>query len=357
METAIDRRFPALGARLPRLRFTRLPTRVHRLEHLATAVGGADLWIKRDDSSALLYGGNKPRKLEFILAEARRRGCDTVLTTGGTGTHHGLATAIFARHVGLRTILVLLDQPLTDHVRHALLLHHAAGAEMHYARGVASVAARAARICAVESLRGHLPYVISTGGSSPLGTVGYVDAALELAEQVRAGELPEPEWIYVASGSGGTVAGLLLGLKLAGLRSRVAAVSVTDILPPSPTKAAFLARRCLRLLRRYDPSVPDLSVDAGAMRFIEGYVGAKYGAPTEAAEQAAALTQSTEGIELETTYTAKCLAALLDDLRRTDAPRGPVLFLNTFSSVDPTAHLGPLPDYRELPESFHHLFR
>lgn len=356
MESAIDRKFPALTARLPRVRLTTLPTPVHRLAGLGAAVGHADLWIKRDDQSAALYGGNKPRKLEFILAEAKRRGRDTVLTTGGTGTHHGLATAIFARHVGLRAILVLLDQPLTEHVRHTLLLHHAAGAEMHYARGVARVAACAARVSAVETLRGHLPYIITTGGSSAIGTIGYVDAALELAEQVRSGEIPEPAWIYVASGSGGTVAGLLLGLQLAGLRSRIVAVSVTDILPPSPAKAAFLARRCLRHLRKLDPTIPAVAVDAGNVQLLENFVGPSYGAPTREARDALAFLQEHEGLTLETTYTAKCLAGLLADLRGGCHAGEPVLFWNTYSSVDPAAHLGPLPDYRALPAAFHPLF-
>lgn len=356
MPSALERAYPQLAARLPRLQFTRLPTRVQRLERTGEALGHPDLWIKRDDESALLYGGNKPRKLEFILAEARRRGRDTVLTTGGTGTHHGLATAIYARHVGLRAILVLLDQPLTDHVRHTLLLHYAAGAEMHYARGVPRVAARAAQICAMEALRGHPPFIVTTGGSSAVGTIGYVDAALELAEQVRAGEIPEPEWIYVASGSGGTVAGLLLGLRLAGLRSRIAAVSVTDLLPPSPAKASFLARRCLRHLRGLDAAVPDVKVDPGMIRLVESFVGPSYGAPTPEAEAALDFLQASEGLTLETTYTAKCLAALLDDVRAGRLAGKPVLFWNTFSSVDPAEHLGPLPDYRQLPPAFHRLF-
>jgi len=356
MPTALDRRFPRLGERLPRLRFTTLPTRVQHMTHLGEALGHGDLWIKRDDESAPLYGGNKPRKLEFILADAKARGRRSVLTTGGTGTHHGLATAIYARHVGLRSILVLLDQPLTEHVRHALLMHRAAGAEMYYAKGVARLAARAAAVCATEAMRGSRPYIVATGGSSAIGTIGYVDAALELAEQIAAGAVPEPKWIYVASGSGGTVAGLLLGLQLAGLRSRIAAVSVTDLLPPTPAKAAALARRCLRHLRRFDPQVPAVEVDPGRIRLIEDYVGPSYGSPTAAGAAALDLLQQSESVTLETTYTAKCLAAMVDDVRAGGLASEPVLFWNTFSSVDPVAHLGALPDYRQLPPAFHHLF-
>jgi len=356
MDTALGRKFPRAAERAPRVRFTDLPTTVEPMARLGREVGHADLWVKRDDRSAPLYGGNKPRKLEYILGDALARGRRTVITTGGTGTHHGLATAIFARHVGLRAILVLLDQPLTDSVRRSLLLDFAAGAELHYATSVARVAARAARICAREILRGAPPYIIPTGGSSPLGTVGYVDAAFELAEQIRAGEVPEPAWIYVASGSVGTVAGLSLGIQLAGLRTRIAAVSVTDLLPPSPRKVAFLARRCLRYLRSLDPSVPAIEVRADVVRLEAGYVGATYGAPTAAGAQALEQLRATESIVLETTYTAKCLAAMLADVHSGSLAGVPVLFWNTYSGVDPATHLGPLPDYRELPAAFHPLF-
>ena len=356
METALGRRFPRAAESIPRLHFTDLPTPVERLERLGAEIGVAQLWVKRDDRSAALYGGNKPRKLEFLLGDAIERGRSAVLTTGGTGTNHGLATAIFARHVGLRAILVLLDQPLTAHVRRSLLLDHAAGAELHYAASVAGVAARAASVLVRETLRGAPPYLIATGGTSAVGTLGYVDAAFELAEQVRAGALPEPAWVYVAAGTAGTAAGLALGFRLAGLKSRVVAVSVTDLLPPTPTKIAALARRCLRTLRRHDPEVPAIDVTADAVRVDETHVGAGYGSPTQAGIRALECMRGAEGIVLEATYTAKCLAALMADGRGGALADGPVLFWNTYSSVDPADHLGPLPDHRELPLPLQPLF-
>src|SRR5262245_3965421 len=129
---AIERCIPALQGKLPRARLTQLPTRVHRLERLGRELG-IDLWVKRDDQSGQLYGGNKPRKLEIILGDAMAAGKKCVMTFGGIGTHHGLATAICARELGLRAILVLLRQPVTEHVRQSLLLDYAAGAEMYYA--------------------------------------------------------------------------------------------------------------------------------------------------------------------------------------------------------------------------------
>lgn len=355
-ELAIERRFPALRGCLSRVCLTSLPTRVHRLVRLERELGAEQLWIKRDDESGALYGGNKPRKLEFVLGDALKRGRRTLLTFGGIGTHHGLATALCARSVGLRTILLLLPQPVTDHVRRSLLLDYAAGAEMHYAPTVPLLTLQALRLWAREFLRGNWPYVVPVGGSSALGTLGHVNAAIELQEQIRAGELPEPEWIFVPLGTGGTVAGLVLGAKLAGLRARIVAVQVTDILPRSPAQLAKQAESSLTLLRRYLPDVHAPLVTAADFRILSGYLGPAYGAPTDAGCRARALVSQLEGIELDTTYTAKCMAAMIDAVRTPEYRRGPVLFWNTFSSVDPARHLGPVPDYRQLPGAFHRFF-
>lgn len=353
---AMERRFPSLTGKLARVSLTVLPTPVERMDRLSASVGDADLWIKRDDRSGTMYGGNKPRKLEFSLGDALAQGKRAVMTFGGIGTNHGLATAVCARSLGLRCILVLLRQPVTEHVRRSLLLYGAAGAELHYAPTVGPVAVRAAAVCLRELLRGQLPYVIPAGGTSVRGTLGYVNAAFELQEQVAAGALPEPDWIFVPLGSGGTVAGLAAGLKLAGLRSRVAAVLVTDILPPTAERLARLGTNALEFLRSRAPEVPAMSVTADDLTIVRGYLGDCYGAPTEAARHARDLMADCEGIRLETTYTAKCLAALLDAARQPDRRRSHLMFWNTYSSVDPTPHLGRMPAYRELPRVFHQFF-
>ncbi len=334
------------------MRLTQLPTAVERMEALERETSIAEIWVKRDDRSGPLYGGNKPRKLEFVLAEALAEGKKCVLTTGGIGTHHGLATAICARSLGLRTILVLLRQPLTEHVRRSLLLDHAAGAELYYGSSVPRLTAVALRVCLREALRSELPYIVPTGGTSLKGVLGYVNAAFELAEQIARGDLPEPEWIFVPLGTGGTVAGLVAGARLAGLRSRVAAVLVTDILPPTPARLSRLANRTCQLMRRYEPSIGDATISPADFTVIRDYVGPGYGEPTPAARQARDLIRRVQNIELETTYTGKCLAAILDG--RTKG--GPILFWNTYSSVDPAAQLGPLPDPKELPRPFHRFF-
>jgi D-cysteine desulfhydrase len=353
---ALSRCFPGVVAAHPRHALTTLPTPVHRLERLGRETGARSLWVKRDDVSCALYGGNKPRKLEWLLGEALRRGHRSVITFGGIGTHHGLATAIAARDAGLRTILVLLPQPVTDSVRRALLLDHAYGAEMYLGQSVAQIVATSLRLLGRDTLKGDRPYIVPTGGTSALGCLGYVEAALELAEQVRSNEIPEPDSIFVPLGSGGTVAGLLLGLKLAGLRSRVVGVLVTDILPPSAARLVRIARACWKRMRRAEAAVPEVELRPEDLTVVPGFVGRAYGAPTDEASRALRAVESAEGIKLETTYTGKCMAALLQVSQREPYRDQNLLFWNTYSSIDPAIGLSELPSFRQLPEPFHRFF-
>src|SRR5262249_8251813 len=162
---------PAL-ARVPRHALTALPTPVQPLVRLERRRDLAALWIKRDDVSGPLYGGNKPRKLEWLLGAARQRGRSGVITFGGIGTHHRRATA--AGDAGFGPALVLVPQRVTDPARHCLRLDHAAGAELHLASSVAGVAAEALRLSAAALLQGRPLGIIPTGGTSALGIIGYV---------------------------------------------------------------------------------------------------------------------------------------------------------------------------------------
>ncbi len=342
---ALFRRFPALVGRIPHRPYLDGPTAVAPLELPA---GGGTLWIKRDDRSCPLYGGNKPRKLEFTLGAAvasRRR---RLVTTGGLGTHHGLATTILAREAGIATTLVLVDQPITEAVRRSLHLFVAYGAEVVYGRHVPGAAAKVLGVLARSAFAGERPWLVPTGGSSPLGNLGFVSAALELAEQVAQGELPAPEEIYVAVGSGGTLAGLVLGLRLAGLASRVCGVLVTDILPPSPGRLARSARRSLALLRRADPTLPEVSVGNEDFVLCQRQVGPGYGAGTPAAEAAVAWA-SERGLALETTYTGKCLGEVLERSGRGELRGGRVLFWNTHNGIDVEAGAPRPPTAEALP--------
>jgi D-cysteine desulfhydrase len=331
---ALFRAWPELSRRCPRFPFTRLPTPV---EAFPVPGGPDELWIKRDDRCCPLYGGNKPRKLEFVIGAARARGSRRLVTSGAIGTHHGLATTILGREAGLATTLVLVPQPVTDGVRRAVARHAAFGAEIVFAASVPEAALRGAAAFARSALRGERPWLVPTGGSSATGNLGFVSAGLELALQVKAGAAPAPREIWLAVGTGGTLAGLVVGLRLAGLATRVVGVVVTDILTPSARSLARAAGATARRLRRLGVDVPGGPFGPREFELVGDCVGAGYGAPTASGRRAVRAAAACD-VALEDTYTGKALGALLD--RAPDrAPRGPVLFWNTHNGVDVDARL------------------
>lgn len=342
-------------APLPRFPLTQLPTPVRRLAALEAHTGAPSLWVKCDDRSGPLYGGNKPRKLEYLVADALQRKRAGLLTMGGTGTHHGLATAVAARRAGLRCVLVLVPQPVNAHVRESMLLAHAWGAELQLAQSVTGVVARVAATMAIAAARGAPLALIPPGGTNALGAVGFVRAGLELAEQVRAGELPEPDIVFTALGSGGTTAGLTAGLRAAGLRSRVVGVLVTDTLAPTEPRLARLAGAALSRLRRSGEDLPRSRFTGDDFEISRDYLGRGYGYPTEAGESATRAARELEQIDLEPTYTAKAFAAFLDAARSRHQGEH-LLFWNTFSSVDAAAGVDRISDPSELPQPFHRFF-
>ena len=353
------KRFPSLRPSLPRAELTDLPTPAHRLDNLEQALGGAKLWIKRDDQGGLWYGGNKPRKLEFLLGEAVAKGAGTVITFGTLGTHHGLATTICAGKLGLQTVLILVDEPVRDETRRNLLLCHAHGARLCYAgtrrRATALGAWQWLRHC--NPLRRQFPYLIMPGGSTPRGAIGYVNAALELEEQVRAGELPEPDFIFVAVGSNGTLAGLEAGLRLTDLRTHVIGVCVSDQMRIDAQAVAKLANDTLSVVDRYAPEVataPRVRVED--VTIWHDYLGQGYAYPTPEAKQAIDLMAECEGIELEFVYTGKTLAALVDAVGRPEFQGKRILFWNTYNSMPVPGPVHDDLDSRRLPPAFHPFF-
>jgi D-cysteine desulfhydrase len=320
---ALLARFPALVDRLPHERLVGVPTPV---EHVA----GLGAWVKRDDLTAAPYGGNKVRKLELLLAEARRRGHRSVLTLGGTGSNHVLATAVYARALGFQaTHAVLFPQPESEEVTRRLGVLGELGVAVSRVPGKALVPAGFVGRAFASLLRGQgAPFVIGPGGSSPLGALGYAGAALELAAQVEAGECPEPASVYVPLGSGGTAAGLLLGLRLAGLRSRLVAVQVVERPWASGAQAARLATRAARLLVSLGVPEAHLRFGPGDLVVVTDQLGPGYGASTPAATDAAARAAAEGGLVLDTTYAGKTLAALL----ARGGAGGPSLFWLTYAA-------------------------
>jgi len=348
--------YPALARELPFVSLGTYPTPVQRLEHLGAALGVEAVYVKREDLSGEAYGGNKVRKLEFVLAQAQRDGRKEVLTFGGTGSNHALATAIYAHQLGMRSISVLMPQPSSPGVRRSLLMSHRCGAELHLVDGPEDLSPAAERICAEHEDRlGMAPMVIPTGGSSVLGTVGSVSAAFELKAQIDAGDMPVPDAVYVALGSMGTAMGLLLGLRALRLPTEVVAVRVVRTSLANPAAMAALVRQTNDLLCSADPSFPVVPFTEQDAVMREGYFGEGYAIPTPGGSEAVEMIARTEGIGLENTYTGKTLAALVDDARSGGLEDKTVLFWDSYNYRSFDDLIADV-DYRELPEEFHTYF-
>ncbi|WP_458687690.1 1-aminocyclopropane-1-carboxylate deaminase/D-cysteine desulfhydrase [Nocardia tengchongensis] len=320
--------FPELRSTLPHLALGATPTTVRPLPGLTD--GTASVWLKDDgEFGDGGWGGNKVRKLEWLLADAKHRGRQTILTVGGLGTNWGLATALYGREHGLSTVLALVDQPVDEHVRAQLGRLRDSGARLYFTRTKARTIAAAPLLLGRYTTGGRLPYLLPAGGSSPLGALGYVETAFEIGAQVRAGKLPEPSHVVVAMGSGGTVAGLQLGLELAGLATRVVGVVVNDTLRLDAATISRLAARTRTLLRRRGAKLPAPQNDPDRLRIVQGWMGQSYGHPTPAAGQALRLAEANENLHLEPVYTAKALAALLEMNHCGEFGAGPILYLNT----------------------------
>lgn len=346
-------RYPFLNKYLQREELGRWPTPLEPLPELTRHLGGPPLLIKRDDLAHVRYGGNKVRKLELILADARRRRKKEIITAGGLGSHHVLATAALGGEVGLPTRGLFFCQPINAHVRANLQLEHAYGTKMHFVRDYAGLVRGYLGLYLSGLARGRAPYLLLPGGSSPFSTLGYLNCALELQRQLNEQGLPEPAAIFVAAGTGGSAAGLLAGLALAGMETTLYAVRVVHPSLLKPAGIVKLAGRALNLLASWGLDTGHAADTlAGRLRLEGGYLGEGYGFTTSVAAAALELITELTGISLEGCYTGKALAALIDYCRGgTGADRSrPVIFINTYSSThhDPEA----VQDYHALPPEF-----
>lgn len=331
------RAFPGLRPRIPWVRLGDWPTPVERVWDVPDGFAG-ELWVKRDDRSSQLYGGNKVRKLEYLLAAAQEGGHGRLITTGVEASHHCLATAVHGLRLGLPTTLVAFPQPDTPHARTVAALNRAWANEVRRCstfatQPIAEIAARLRR-------RRDRPFVIPGGGSNALGALGHVGGALELAEQVRDGAAPPADRLTVAAGTLGTLAGLAIGralAPLAGLPEPVRRITGVRIVPSTvanPTRLRVLVDGALRMLTEAGLDAPDAATVLEPVELIDDWFGAGYGQPTETGERATAWFRR-RGIELDPTYTAKTAAALLG--RMEGEREGVQLYWHTLSSSLPPA--------------------
>jgi 1-aminocyclopropane-1-carboxylate deaminase/D-cysteine desulfhydrase-like pyridoxal-dependent ACC family enzyme len=357
------KQYPSLQQNLPYVSLTELPTPVQKLDKLGQKLGIGGLYIKRDDLSGKIYGGNKVRKLEFLLGDALQRGVKEVVTFGAAGSNHALATAIYAGQVGIKSISMLMPQPNTHYVRRNLLMSYYAGAELHLcgSKLEAATTMPMLRMATTYQLirhrlkNGSTPILIPPGGSSPRGVIGFINAMLEFREQVLNGEIPEPDYIYVASGTMGTAIGLQMGLKLAKLNSRLVSVRVTGENFVNEQRMLGLIGKVNAFLHSMDGTFPGAAVTGEDLDIRNDFYGEQYALFTEEGMKAVSLMKEYEDIKLDGTYTGKTMAALVADTGKGLLKDKTVLFWNTLNSRDFSSYISNI-DYHVLPREFHRYF-
>lgn len=351
--------YPELQEKVPFVHMGQYPTPIRKLERLGEYLQCADLWIKRDDISSDIYGGNKVRMMEFVLADAKEKNRNTLLCWGALGSNQVMASCIWGRRLGFEEIsAVYSKQPIHDYVRRNLLIDAALGARMDYANSPAHLALKLLfqYLKYSNPFTSGRPYLVPLVGSSALSCLGYVNAAFELKEQVDEGLLPEPDFIFITVGTGGTMAGLQLGLRLAGLKSTVMGVRVLEQLFCNERIIAWEINRTLRLLRRCGCDINCARYRAEDVTLVHDFFGKEYAGPTEEGMQAIEIGAEQENLHLDVTYTGKTMAALMHFARQNDNAEGVIMFWNTLNSVDLGSFLENAPKPSELPEKFHRYF-
>lgn len=298
--------------RFPRLRAMHLPTPLEPLDRLSAHLGGPRIWIKRDDCTGLATGGNKSRKLDYLIADALQEGATTIITQGAIQSNHVRQSAAIAAKMGLGCSVVLEDRVQSSDpsfkVNGNILLDRLFGASITIAPQDSDVQQIIRSISEDLSSRGERPYVIPTGGSNATGALGYVDAVDEFLQQTRALGLAVDEIVH-ATGSAGTQAGLVAGLL--SLESSIPVLGISVGKPREQLEAIVLelARQTAPRVGLRKPVPPD------AVRVDSGFVGDGYGLPTPAMIDAIKLVARLEGILLDPVYTGKAMAGLIDYVR------------------------------------------
>ena len=318
-------------AAIPSVPLAPYPTPVEEMARLRDALGsGPRLFIKRDDTIAFAFGGNKVRKMRIVLAQAREAGADTLITTGGIQSNHCRVTAAAAARQGLKCVIVANGAPPPKPTANALL-DALFGAEVRY---VARREDRAPTVDAVaDDLRrqGRRPFIVPLGASTPHGAAAFALAVGELAGQMKIDRtIPTPDVIVHSSSSGGTQAGLIAGCRIYGLSPRILGISADESSAPLGAEV----RRILAGLERLLGADPGALASDQTPEIDDGFVGEGYGIPTPASREALELVARTEAIVLDQTYTAKAMAGLIAHVRAGLFGKGQtVLFWHTGGQV------------------------
>ncbi len=314
-----------LEARLNRLHplsLPHLPTPLEPLPQLTARLGGPEIWVKRDDQTGLATGGNKTRKLAFLMAEALAQETDVVLTAGAPQSNHARQTAAAAARLGLACVLVLGGREPSPPPQGNLLLDRLLGAEVRWA-GDRPLAEALAAEAEAERRAGRRPYVIPFGGSNARGAAGYVAAMAELWRQAQALGVAF-DGMVLASSSGGTQAGLLVGARALGYEGRILGISIMEREESFRLRIAKLASETAALLGL------EITISPDEVLLRDDYLGAGYAVVGDLEREAIRLAAQTEGLLVDPVYTGRALGGLVDLIRRGEFRAGQrILFWHT----------------------------
>lgn len=314
-------------SRFPRVFLAHLPTPLERLDRLTRELGGPEIWIKRDDCTGLSTGGNKTRKLEFLMAEAREQGADMVITQGATQSNHARQTAAFATKLGMGCHILLEDRTSSEDPNYNfngnVLLDHLHGATTETRPGGADMQAEMEAVAEKLRADGRKVYVIPGGGSNPTGALGYVNCAFELLGQANDRGLAM-DHLVTATGSAGTHAGLVTGLKAMNARIPLLGFGVRAPREKQEENVFNLAEKTAEKL-----GCPGVVERADVVADCD-YVGSGYGVPRADTLEAIRMFAELEAILLDPVYTGKAAAGLIDYCRQGRFKKGEKLvFLHT----------------------------
>lgn len=333
--------YPTLKSQIPYISLGKWPTPVKKLEALSEQLQ-TQIYLKNegdcgklDENGFALFGGNKVRKLEFLLADAIAKGYNMVLTYGDYASNHVAATACYAKKVGLQAIGILFKQPPTENMKRNLLLDLFYGAHIFQSPLPRLLTEEEVVAFLKEHHFEDQAYEVPVGGSNILGVLGTVNAIFELRDQIDQGLLPEPDFLNVSFGSMGTAAGLLLGIRLAGLKTKVKAIKITLTEKFNEENLCALISNANKYLHACDSSIPVFEWDPATIEIDRAHIGKAYAIATEESVYAHDLFRELESITLDQTYTDKVAAALIADCRNQRLPEDAViLFWNTYCSYE-----------------------
>ncbi len=319
-------------SRFPRIQLGHLPTPLEPMPRLSKALGGPNLWIKRDDCTGLSSGGNKTRKLEFLMADALAKGADTIITQGATQSNHARQTTAAAAKLGLECHVLLEDRTGSTDPAYVyngnVLLDQLHGSTISKRPGDTDMNAAMEELAQKLRDDGKKPYIIPGGGSNPVGALGYVNAAAELLTQANDRMLKIDHVVH-ATGSAGTQAGLVLGLEALNSGIPVYGIGVRAPKLKQEEMVFNLAQRTADYMG-LKPGV----IQREAVVANSDYVGAGYGLPTEAMVEAVKMLAQYEGILLDPVYSGKGMSGLIDLIRKGHFKQGEnIVFLHTGGSI------------------------